>query len=215
LNQTNSLIYQELKRQFPNPMDGANSPQALLVYSAVMGSDGIFGTDLEAEALSEDLKCPVWVYYREGGDYNGHPTRVFGAHFKGYPICLAFYRANKHYNLLVPKKPIMITNGGATSATFSFQEGGPQPVHDQPNGGEEDKNAVPPAAPAVAGATGIQHSGPPPPAAAIVAPVAPPTTTTPGMAGLTTSGRGAALAAAATGHAPTGGHHHHADTTPP
>lgn len=87
-----------------------------------MGSDGIFGTDLESEALSEELKCPVWVYYREGGDYNGHPTRVFGAQYKGFPLCLAFYRANKHYNLLVPKKPI-ISNGVVSPSSFTFQVG--------------------------------------------------------------------------------------------
>lgn len=54
---------------------------------------GIFGTDLETEALSEDLGAPVYVYYREGDTkYNGAPTRVYGTKYPGPPICLAFYR---------------------------------------------------------------------------------------------------------------------------
>ena len=41
------------------------------------GFPGIFGTDLEAEALSESLKVPVHIYYREGdAKYSGNPTRM-------------------------------------------------------------------------------------------------------------------------------------------
>jgi hypothetical protein len=77
---------------------------------------------LEAEALSEVLQTPVHIYYREGDQkYNGTPTRVFGAKFSGPPICLAFYRANKHYNLLLPKKPTLLSGNTSSAMQFSFQ----------------------------------------------------------------------------------------------
>ena len=86
----------------------------LRVYGDVMARDGIYGTQLEVQALSQALHVPVHVYYRAGTADDEptaavaddvKPTQVIGAEEHGPPISLAYYMGNRHYNLLLPRPP--------------------------------------------------------------------------------------------------------------
>ena len=95
-----------------------DSPSALEVYASVMGRSGIYGTQLEVEALSAALHVPIHAYYRAGQEDDAEqegraaaaaeelrPTQVIGEGEKPPAIALAFYLGNRHYNLLLPRPP--------------------------------------------------------------------------------------------------------------
>jgi len=113
---TTRAIWNEMKKRFSDPLAtiNINSEAALDIYGNVMSQEGIYGTALELEALAYLTKCPVHVYYRVGSSSNDKitsPTRIVGEEFiqssdgPNIPISVAFYMANKHYNLIVPKAP--------------------------------------------------------------------------------------------------------------
>ena len=115
---TSALIQHELQRRFgqsPEQLERVlEGDDALQVYASVMEKEGIYGTQLEVEALSSALHVPIHVYYRAGTEHDGaapdqglplKPTQIIGEHEKGPPVDLAYYMANRHYNLLVPKPP--------------------------------------------------------------------------------------------------------------
>eukprot|EP00823_Brevimastigomonas_motovehiculus_P002389 TRINITY_DN145_c5_g1_i1.p1 TRINITY_DN145_c5_g1~~TRINITY_DN145_c5_g1_i1.p1 ORF type:complete len:489 (-),score=203.86 TRINITY_DN145_c5_g1_i1:71-1396(-) len=88
--------------------DMVTTKDAVDTYCEVMASDGLFGTELEVEALSEALKTPIHVYYRAADDQPAGPARVVGARFidQNPPICLAFYMGQQHYKLIFPRAPL-------------------------------------------------------------------------------------------------------------
>ena len=94
--------------------EGVKAEDGLAVYCDVMARDGIYGTQLEVQALSQALHVPVHVYFRAGsaddepvggGEEEVKPTQIIGAEEKGVPISLAYYMGNRHYNLLLPRPP--------------------------------------------------------------------------------------------------------------
>jgi len=100
-----------MKKRFSDPMGSSNinSDAALDIYCTVMSQDGIYGTALELEALSHVANTPVHIYYRSGSSSNDKitgPTKIVGEGTDQLPICVAFYMANKHYNLITCKAPI-------------------------------------------------------------------------------------------------------------
>ena len=115
---TSALIRQELQRrcgQSPEQVEQAlEGDEALQVYASVMEKEGIYGTQLEVEALSSALHVPIHIYYRAGTEHDGaggeqslplKPTQIIGEQEKGPPLQLAYYMGDRHYNLLVPKPP--------------------------------------------------------------------------------------------------------------
>jgi len=97
----------------------AQSKLAIESYLSVMSQEGIYGTGLEVEALSELLQSPIHIFYRSeaaqqhaaaSGIASSHdsirPERIIGDHFSKPPICLAYYIGKKHYNLLVDRQQI-------------------------------------------------------------------------------------------------------------
>ena len=125
---TSALIHQLLSQRYnasqeaiDAALDSTDDDGILQVYAAAMEKEGIYGTQLEVEALSSALHVPIHIYYRAGSedDENGDgggkegqpgegelkPTQIVGGEQEGSPISLAFYMANRHYNLLLPRPP--------------------------------------------------------------------------------------------------------------
>jgi len=110
-NPTSKRLLAELKAAFPGKdlHAVAESKQAIAIYGQVLMTDKVFGTELEAQALSEVLKTPLHIYYRVTEDcLKGEEikaTKVIGNQFAGdnEPISLAFYMGKSHYDLLVKK----------------------------------------------------------------------------------------------------------------
>ena len=114
---TSKAIVGELNDRYESAADlgvSVKEEDGLRVYGDVMSRDGIYGTQLEVQALSKALHVPVHVYYRAGaeddeptvaGGDEVKPTQVIGAEEEGAPISLAYYMGNRHYNLLLPRPP--------------------------------------------------------------------------------------------------------------
>jgi len=113
---TTKSIWNEMKKRFSDPLAPNNiqSEAALDIYGSIMSQDGIYGTALELEALAHLVQTPVHVYYRSGSSGSNDkitgPSRIVGEQFirsdqPTLPVSVAFYMANKHYNLVVPKAP--------------------------------------------------------------------------------------------------------------
>lgn len=79
------------------------------MYTDVMSRDGMYGTDLETQALSDMLQTSIHIYYRTNDNATGTmqrsaPSRVFGSEYTAQqPISLLFSMADKHYSLLIRK----------------------------------------------------------------------------------------------------------------
>lgn len=114
---TSKALLRELQNQCGSDSaidEAIHGDAGVFVYASVMGQDGIYGTSVEVEALSQLLKSPIHIYYRAGVSDDGPiseekpeipPTQIIGEQFTGPPICLAYYMGNRHYNLLVKRPP--------------------------------------------------------------------------------------------------------------
>uniref|UniRef100_A0A7S0DRE7 OTU domain-containing protein n=1 Tax=Amorphochlora amoebiformis TaxID=1561963 RepID=A0A7S0DRE7_9EUKA len=112
-NPTSKTIVQQLKAVFQGQdlMTVSGSSAAVGVYCQVMMSPRIFGTELEAQALSEVLQAPLHIYYRVTTECETEEelkaTKIIGKQFEGKkpPVHLAFYMGKTHYDLLIKKHP--------------------------------------------------------------------------------------------------------------
>jgi len=110
-NPTSKTIVAQLRAAFKDKdlMKAAETKQAIGIYCQVMMSPRVFGTELEAQALSEVIKCPLHIYYRVTGDFEKEgkleATKIIGSEYeKDNPaVHLAFYMGKSHYDLLVQK----------------------------------------------------------------------------------------------------------------
>lgn len=113
-NATSTAVWMEMTKFYPDdPLEGVHDQQACIdTYCAVMSSEGIYGTIIEIEAMSNICQLPIAIYYKldqRGSDSNPQPARIVGEQFlnpDSMIISLAYYMGNKHYNLLVPKQTI-------------------------------------------------------------------------------------------------------------
>lgn len=118
---TSKAVWEELKGPaaaagVPSPLALADTNDAIEAYLKVMATDGIYGTSLEVDALSDMLRTPIHLFYRSESDSSQSSVaaaesgitaeQVVGAQYPGPPICLAYYMGNKHYNLLVDRAHI-------------------------------------------------------------------------------------------------------------
>mmetsp|Transcript_17150 Transcript_17150/g.27410 ORF Transcript_17150/g.27410 Transcript_17150/m.27410 type:complete len:836 (+) Transcript_17150:58-2565(+) len=110
-NPTSKTLFAQMKAMFPGKdlLEAADTQQASAVYGQVLMTDKVFGTELEAQALSEVLETPLHIYYRVTNDYKTNKeiqaTKIIGSQFekKNPPVHLAFYMGKSHYDLLVKK----------------------------------------------------------------------------------------------------------------
>ena len=112
---TSKAIVSELNERYDSAADtGIPAEDGLRIYADVMARDGIYGTQLEVQALSKALHVPVHIYFRAGADDDEpmgtggeevKPTQIIGTEEEGTPISLAYYMGNRHYNLLLPRPP--------------------------------------------------------------------------------------------------------------
>jgi len=113
-NPTSKTILNRMKHTFPGKdlMKAAETKDALDVYCTVMCSERVFGTELEARALSEVLKAPLHIYYRVTNDFEKveeiKATKIIGVEFESEnpPVHLAFYMGKSHYDLLIRRHKV-------------------------------------------------------------------------------------------------------------